>query len=71
MISSKEIAEIPISSFAVDQVAEMFKCCIATVYNYSKRGKKISNDIYVKLEKENSSRISKTALIKFRDGLDA
>ena len=71
MISAKKIAKIPISSFTADQVAEILGVSTGTVYNYTKRGVRVSNDIYIRLERDTSTRIAKTSLIKFRDGLDA
>ncbi|HMR88763.1 MAG TPA: helix-turn-helix domain-containing protein [Saprospiraceae bacterium] len=71
MISSKKIAKIPLTSFTADQVAEILGVSTPTVYNYTKRGVRVTNDLYIKLERNDTTRISKTALIKFRDQIDA
>ena len=68
MITAKEISKIPLSSFTADQVAEILGVSTSTVYNYVQRGVRVSNDIYVRLERNNdSTRFPKLSLIKFRE----
>ncbi|MBK8828869.1 MAG: helix-turn-helix domain-containing protein [Saprospiraceae bacterium] len=43
----------------------MFGVSTSTVYNYVQRGIRVSNDIYVRLERGDSSRFDKASLIKF------
>lgn len=67
MITAKKISKIPLSSFTFKDVAELLGVSVSTVYNYTDRGFRVSNDIYVRLERNNSTRISKSSLIKFRE----
>jgi len=75
MITAKKLSKIEISSYAADQVAEMFGKSISTVYNYVNRGKKVSNDIYVRLDRGfvhgKSTRFHKASLIKFLEQIEA
>ena len=71
MITAKKLSKIPISTFAADQVAEMFGVSTSTVYNYVQRGIRVSNDIYVRLERGDSSRFDKASLIKFIEQIAA
>lgn len=58
------IVDIPFETFTIDQVADILEKSVVTIYNYNKRGKRITNDIYIRLEKK-GSRIRKDDLILF------
>lgn len=58
------IVDIPFETFTIDQVADILEKSVVTIYNYNKRGKRITNDIYIKLPKS-GSRIHKSDLILF------
>jgi predicted transcriptional regulator len=58
------IKTIPLQSFTPDQVADLLGVSVATVHNYHRKGKRLSNDLYVKLKKE-GTRVKKTDLVTF------
>lgn len=63
-----DIQSLPLSGFTRWQVAEILGVSIATVNLYTTRGKRISNDLYIKLPKA-GSRYEKHDLIAFMDKL--
>lgn len=64
MIKPKKLNKIPISSFTAVQVGELLGVSTATIYNYKKIGKRVSNDLYIKL-KDTGSKILKNDIIDF------
>jgi hypothetical protein len=58
------VKTIPLETFTPDQVADLLGVSVATVHNYHRRGKRLSNDLYIKLKKE-GTRVKKTDLITF------
>lgn len=58
------VKTIPLESFTPDQVADLLGVSVATVHNYHRRGKRLSNDLYIRLKKS-GTRVKKNDLVHF------
>jgi hypothetical protein len=63
-MTQTNVQTIPLRSFTTDQVADLLQVSVKTVHNYNTRGKRLANDLYVKLPK-NGTRVQKQDLINF------